>query len=146
LAWLPWVLSMARSAERAMLNTQGNQANSVGSQGAVLPAAGLQIRDGDPQFMHSPAYPSAITSDGAADCEAGQQGYPNAANKFTEFKNPNYQHVVEDPNHSEGSPSGPTYRRLDDQGKGDGLNPDHVPAGETFSAQPGGSGAKVATP
>ncbi|TML99992.1 MAG: MCE family protein [Actinobacteria bacterium] len=134
------------SAERAMLNTQGNQANSVGSQGAVLPAAGLQIRDGDPQFMHSPAYPSAITSDGAADCEAGQQGYPNAANKFTEFKNPNYQHVVEDPNHSEGSPSGPTYRRLDDQGKGDGLNPDHVPAGETFSAQPGGSGAKVATP
>ncbi|HEY3019583.1 MAG TPA: MlaD family protein [Solirubrobacteraceae bacterium] len=134
------------SAERAMLNTQGSQANSVGSQGAVLPAAGLKIQSGDPQFMHSPAYPSAIGSDGSADCEAGQQGYPSAGNRFTELNHVNYKHVVEDPGHSEAPASGPTYRRLDAEGKGEGLNPDHVPAGETFTAQPGGTGAKVATP
>jgi len=140
------------SAERALLNNAATQANGVGAQGAVLPAAGLKVRPsslpqgGDPQFFHSPAYGSAITPTGQADCELGQQGYPNAANPFTQLKNVNYRHVVNDPNHSEGPPSGPTYQRLDDNGKGLGLNPDHVPPGETFTAQPGGIGAQVPRP
>ena len=141
------------TAERALLNTQGAQANSVGSQGAVLPAAGLQVRrpglpgSGDPQFFHNPAYGNAIRPDGTADCELGQQGYGNGANPYTELKNPNYKHVVNDADHNEGPPSGPTYKRLDDNGKGTGgLNPSHVPPGETFSDQPGGTGAKVPRP
>ncbi len=141
------------SAERALLNTAGAQANSVGSQGAVLPAAGLQVRPsnlpggGDPQFFHNPAYGNAVRPDGTADCELGQQGYPNGANPFTDLKNVNYKHVVNDADHGEGSPSGPTYKRLDDNGKGTGgLNPGHVPPGETFTDQPGGSGAKVPRP
>ena len=120
---------------------------------AVLPAAGLNVRQsslpggGDPQFFHNPAYGSAITPSGQAHCEFGQQGYKSAANPFTDFKNVNYKHVVNDPWHSEGPPSGPTYKRLDDNGKGTGgLNPDHVPPGETFTAQPGGIGAQVPRP
>jgi|tagenome__1003787_1003787.scaffolds.fasta_scaffold20973295_2 ABC-type transporter Mla subunit MlaD len=135
------------TAERALLNSAGSQSNSVGSAGAVLPAAGLGIVSGDPQFLHSPAYPSAIAPDGSADCEAGQQGYPNAANKFTDLKHVNYQHVVADPNHQEGPPSGPTYKRMNADGKGEGgLGPARVPNGETFSYKPDGNGAQVAMP
>jgi len=136
------------TAERALLNSAGSQDNSVGSQGAVLPAAGLNVSNGDPQFLHSPAYPSAINPQGQADCEAGQQGYPNGANKYSDFKNPNYKHVVADPDHQEGPPSGPTYKRLDTNGKGEGgLNPDRVPPGETFDYKPDGPiAAQVAQP
>jgi ABC-type transporter Mla subunit MlaD len=135
------------SAERALLNGTGHQANSQGAQGAVLPAAGLQVTpDGDPEFFHSPAYGSAITPSGQADCELGQQGYPNGANPYTTLNNVNYKHVVNDAWHSEGPPSGPTYQRLDSNGKGVGLNPDHVPAGETFTAQPGGIGPQAPRP
>src|SRR5207247_5301120 len=57
------------TAERALLNSTGTQANSLGSQGAVLPAAGLRLRrdDNDPQFFHNPAYGNAIRPDGTAD-------------------------------------------------------------------------------
>ncbi|HEY3190720.1 MAG TPA: MlaD family protein [Solirubrobacteraceae bacterium] len=137
------------TAERALLNGTGTQANSMGSQGAVLPAAGLRLRrdDNDPQFFHNPAYGNAVRPDGTADCELGQQGYGNAANPYTELKNVNYQHVVNDADHSEGPPSGPTYKRLDASGKGEGgLNPARVPPGETFTDQPGGTGAQVPRP
>ena len=39
---------------------------------------------------------------------------------------------------------GPTYAHFDRNGKGVGLNPDHVPAGETFTDRPGGHGADIA--
>jgi hypothetical protein len=32
------------------------------------------------------------------------------------------------------------------EGKGHGLNPDHVPAGETFTDRPGGHGVDIARP
>jgi virulence factor Mce-like protein len=137
------------TAERAMLNNAGTQDNSQGSMGAVLPAAGYNVRhvgNNDPQFLHIAAYGSAISADGRADCEPGQQGYPSAANKYTQFRGVNYQHIVADPGHSDDL-SGPHYKRFDINGKGEGgLGPDRVPAGETFTAQPGGKGAQVPTP
>src|SRR3954454_2144007 len=131
------------SAERAMLNTAGAQANSVGSQGAVLAAGGRRgpppnlPGGGDPQFFHNNFGGSAVRPDGRADCEGGQQGYESAGNPYTDLNNVNYRHVFNDPIHSRAA-AGPTYRRLDDNGKGTGgLNPDHLPPGETFSFQPG---------
>jgi virulence factor Mce-like protein len=134
------------TAERAMLNNTGTQANSQGSMGAVLPAAGLEVNRGDdPQFLHVAAYGQAVTPDGKADCEAGQQGYPSAGNPFTELKNVNYKHVVADVPHNE-DVSGPHYKRFDREGKGEGgLGADRVPEGETFTNVPGGKGAQRAT-
>jgi virulence factor Mce-like protein len=141
------------TAERAMLNNtggnpaQGTQDNTTGAMGAVLPAAGMGVPQGtNPEFFHSPTYSAAVTPDGRADCEAGQQGYASAANRFTEYKHVNYQHLVEDPDHAR-TASGPHFKRYDINGKGEGgLGPDRVPPGETFDAQPGGTGAQVPTP
>jgi hypothetical protein len=41
---------------------------------------------------------------------------------------------------------GPTYAQFDKDGKGHGLNPARVPAGETFTDRPGGHGADIARP
>jgi virulence factor Mce-like protein len=134
------------TAERAMLNNTGNQDNSQGDQGAVLPAAGFGVRrasDNDPQFLHVAANAAAVTPDGRADCEAGQQGYPTAGNSLTPFKDPNYQHVVADVNHTK-DVSGPHYQRFDENGKGIGLGPARVPSGQTFTDQPGGTAPPIA--
>jgi phospholipid/cholesterol/gamma-HCH transport system substrate-binding protein len=133
------------TAERAMLNNTGAQDNSQGDMGAVLPAAGFGVRkqsDNDPQFLHVAAYGAAILPNGKADCEAGQQGYPTAGNSLTQFKDVNYRHVVADLNHTKDA-SGPHYQRFDINGKGIGLGPAGVPPGETYTDQPGGTGAQI---
>jgi virulence factor Mce-like protein len=134
------------TAERALLNSTGHQDNSEGSMGAVLPAAGHGVApDGDPQFLHSAAYGSALGSNGHADCEGGQQGYPSAGNPFTHLNDVNYKHVVNDPPHLREN-SGPTYQIFDDAGKGHGLNPDTPPVGTTWTPQPGGTAPKLEIP
>ena len=135
------------TAQRALLNSTGDQSNSTGSMGAVLPAAGLGVRgNGDPQFLHSSAYGSALGPDGKADCEGGQQGYPSAGNAFTDLHNVNYKHVVNDPPHTREN-SGPTYKHFDINGKGfGGLNPDQPPPGQTWTDQPGGTAPKMEIP
>jgi ABC-type transporter Mla subunit MlaD len=130
------------TAERAMLNSTGRQSNSIGSMGAVLPAAGLGVIEGDPQFLHVAAYGNAVNHQGEADCEGGQQGYPSAGNKHTELKHVNYKHVVADLDHFE-TTEGPHYKRFDREGKGEGgLGPARVPEGQTFTAEPGGRGER----
>jgi virulence factor Mce-like protein len=134
------------SAERAMLNNAGHQDNSMGDMGAVLPAAGFGVQrgnDNDPQFLHIAAYGSAVLPNGKADCEAGQQGYPSAGNSLTSLNDVNYRHVVADVNHTK-DVSGPHYNRFDINGKGEGgLGPAGVPTGETYTDQPGGTGAQI---
>jgi hypothetical protein len=134
------------TAERAMLNNAGNQDNSQGDMGAVLPAAGFGVRrtsDNDPQFLHVAANGAAVLPNGQADCEAGQQGYASAGNSLTPFANNNYRHVVADINHTKDA-SGPHYQRFDANGKGVGLGPARVPGGETFTDQPGGTAPPIA--
>jgi virulence factor Mce-like protein len=134
------------TAERALLNSTGHQDNSEGSMGAVLPAAGMNVNgDGDPQFLHSAAYGNALGPDGHADCEGGQQGYPSAGNRWTTFRDPNYQHVVNDAPHDR-EDSGPTYKKFRADGKpddGGALNPDTPAPGQTYTNQPGGKAPTI---
>jgi hypothetical protein len=88
-----------------------------------------------------PANANAIAPDGAADCEGGQQGYPNAGNPFTQLQDKNYKHVVVDVDHDE-TVEGPTYDRLDANGKGVGFGAARVPEGFTFAPKPDGKGLK----
>jgi hypothetical protein len=94
----------------------GPQPNNIGQQGAVQPANG---QNGGPEFLHGPTYGSAISSQGAADCETGQRGYPKKLNYF----DPQGRNLVSDP-HNPGD-QGPTF-----SGRA------RVPTGETFTRNP----------
>src|SRR5205807_1122819 len=80
---------------------------------------------------------SPTTNAGAADCEYGQRGYikrsPHA---------PPGLNVATDPHNEVGYPAGPTYAYEDAHG-GHGHGPTQVPAGETFTREPGGIGAQL---
>jgi phospholipid/cholesterol/gamma-HCH transport system substrate-binding protein len=106
-------------AQRALLNSAGRQDDSLGSMGANGPANGENVREGNAQYFHGPAYGAAVTETGEADCEVGQRGflYRNARNLKSRYR------VHVDAN----SPGvqGPTYA-----GRA------RVPAGETFSRRP----------
>ena len=74
-------------AQRALLQFGNHQANSVGNQGATAFANGYQAGDppdqgypGDAEYNHSPNYGAAVNSNGTADCEVGQRGYPAKVN------------------------------------------------------------------
>jgi virulence factor Mce-like protein len=100
------------------------QQNSISSYGAVRPAASGGATDpvthaafGDTVALHQSDYPRAVDEHGNADCESGQRGYPNEG-VFTDHRTPGNQ--------------GPTYKGIA-----------HVPAGETFSAEPDGIAPSV---
>ncbi len=74
-------------AQRALLQFGNHQANSVGNQGATAFANGYQPGDppdqgypGDAEYLHSPNYGAAINTNGTADCNVGQRGYPAKVN------------------------------------------------------------------
>jgi ABC-type transporter Mla subunit MlaD len=76
-------------AQRALINFANHQTNNVGDQGATQPANGYQPGDvpglsgtADAEYLHGPAYAAAIDSQGNADCEVGQRGYPAKLNYF----------------------------------------------------------------
>jgi virulence factor Mce-like protein len=105
--------------------------------------------DATKQYVHGNFYGGAITDKGDASCEAGQQGYMQRGNPYRDRTLPGdpYENVVVDhPINPNGIRLGPTFKKLDKQGKGSGLNPDHVPAGQTFTSRPGGLGALGDTP
>jgi ABC-type transporter Mla subunit MlaD len=143
----------AGQAQRALLNSPNHQTNNVGAMGATQPAAGLgqHPNDGAPEYLHGNYYGHAMMPDGTADCEAGQQGYVHGAAPFltdAQAGQPNakdYSQVVLDPGHIDYK-SGPSYKLLDRNGRGVGLNPDTLPKGETFTVEPGGIGVKVIRP
>lgn len=133
------------TTQRAMLNNAGQQQDSVGAQGATRPAAGLNVKEGTPQFLHGNTTSHAVGLNGEADCEAGQQGYIAGANRFTKLSNKNYKKVVIDAGHLE-TIEGPTFRKLDRNGRGVGLNIARTPPGQTSTVEPGGLGAQLDTP
>lgn len=124
------------TVERVLSNSGDQQANSVSTQGAAARANGEGVQPGGvPQFFHGQPYGRAVDEQGNADCEDGQRGYPNGplAKGLGPRDRQRFQHEVSDPR-TPGN-QGPTYRKLVD-GHGVGLNPSHVPAGETFDAEP----------
>jgi virulence factor Mce-like protein len=109
-------------AQRVLLNqTNGTQSNNVGSEGATAPVNG-GVPDsplGGDEFLHAQPYGAAIDTQGNADCETGQRGYPKKLNSF----DPQGRNLAVDP-HTPGS-QGTTF-----------AGRTHVPAGETFSRNP----------
>jgi virulence factor Mce-like protein len=99
-------------------------------------------------FLHANFFGSAVTPNGDANCEAGQNGYAKAANPYRDrsVKGDPYRNVSVDHPNLYGLRVGSTYANVDKQGRGSGRGPDHVPAGQTFTWRPGGLGADPPDP
>ena len=106
-------------SQRAMINSTGAQDNSLGSMGAVRPANGKNVREGNAQYFQGPVFTRAITDDGRADCEQGQRGF---IYRLSRYAPPEYR-IHNDPR----SPGvqGPTFA-----GRA------RVPEDQTFTALP----------
>jgi ABC-type transporter Mla subunit MlaD len=141
------------TTQRALLNFSPMGPNSLGAMGASHPVNGNATPSSEPPltqppgvaqaeaFYHNSINGSAVTNGGLADCETGQRGYINGSIPVSnKFGSPPYQHVVVDAHPPLGYRSGSTYAHLVN-GVGVGRGPDHVPAGETFTREPGGIGA-----
>jgi virulence factor Mce-like protein len=108
------------------------QENSMDSFGAARPVNGGSVDPvqkalfGDAAAFHGQQYGAAVTPTGEADCESGQRGYLDRL--ATGY--PSNLKIVVDPR-TPGA-QGPTYK-----GRA------RVPAGETFSSEPGGIAPKV---
>ncbi len=136
------------SSERALLNMAGGQPGTdvVGNGGANEFAHGKGALPGNAdQYLHDTFFGPAVDKDGNADCGAGQTGYVQASNPLRDksVDGDPYQGVVTEHFPTAGGRLGPTYAQLDRNAKGVGLNPDHVPAGETFTDRPGGRGTDI---
>ena len=138
------------SSQRALLNmaTQAPGSDGIGASGANEFAHGKGALPGRAeQYVHNNVYAPAVDAKGNADCGAGQTGYIQAYNPLRDksVKGDPYQGAVTERFPVTGR-LGPTYAQFDKEGKGHGLNPDHVPAGETFTDRPGGHGVDIARP
>jgi phospholipid/cholesterol/gamma-HCH transport system substrate-binding protein len=138
------------SSERALLNMAGTHtpgSDNVGNGGANEFAHGEgEQGESAEEFLHGNFYGPAVDKNGNADCGAGQTGYVQAYNPLRDksVKGDPYQGAVTERFPVVGGRLGPTYAQYDREGKGVGLNPDHVPAGETFTDRPGGHGPDIA--
>jgi hypothetical protein len=120
-------------AQRALLNSNGQQTNGIGSQNAVVPSNGVgyvpaSAPRGAKEYLHGQPYMAAIDHQGNADCEFGQFGYmrgrlATATVDGVTASPPKDFNVVVAP-HIPGD-QGPTYK-----GRA------RVPKGETFQAEP----------
>ncbi len=106
-------------AQRALLNSAGQQDDSLGTMGANGPANGKAVEQGNAQYFHGPPYGAAITDTGEADCEVGQRGF-----LYRDARNLKPQYTVQVDANNPGA-QGPTYR-----GRA------RVPDGETFTRRP----------
>jgi virulence factor Mce-like protein len=131
-------------AERALINDGADQADSVTSIGANEFANGKDVRPnngGVPEYLHGNTWGNmAVDDQGRANCQGGNAGYLAKGNRFSPYGK-RYERAAVDTPPYDGRPIGPNYLTFDKNGKGSGLTPDHVPAGQTFTAEPGGTGA-----
>ena len=142
------------SAQRALANNAGmaNPAenDSVQTLGANEYSHGREASDPSttPQDVHKQYYGQAINSDGTANCQAGQQGYLNSANPFRDRniggKGDVYKNAAVDGPPSDSPSVGPTFDTFDRAGIGSGRSASRVPAGQTFTDRPGGTGVDAA--
>jgi ABC-type transporter Mla subunit MlaD len=111
------------TAQRALINLANSaQPNNVGTVGATAPVNGggtTSLLSGGNAYFHAPPYGAAINTNGTADCETGQRGYPLKLNHF----DPQGRDLDTDV-HTPGS-QGPTFA-----GRA------RVPKGETYSRNP----------
>jgi ABC-type transporter Mla subunit MlaD len=127
------------SAEHAGQLSVGQENNSLGQMGAPVPANGEGVAPGaTPYRFHGEHWLHAVDANGNADCRRGQQGYVNRAFKFGD---PRF-HIDVDAQPPINYRLGPTYKTWVN-GHGQGLNPDHIPPGETFTTEAGGLSPKL---
>jgi ABC-type transporter Mla subunit MlaD len=115
-------------SQRTESKSAAPQTNNQGSMGAVEPVNGEGYNDqmarrGSNMHLHSTPYNHAITTTGAADCEAGQRGY---LRRFTTFPEERFQ-IQNRPDIP--GVQGPTYK-----GRA------RVLPGQTFAREPQGTG------
>jgi hypothetical protein len=130
-------------AQRALVNDGPDQKDSVTSIGANEFANGKDVKPnngGVPEYLHGNTWGNmAVDDQGRANCQAGNAGYLYKGNRFSPYGK-RYERAVVDTPAYDNRPIGPNYLQFDKSGKGSGLTPDHVPAGETFTTEPGGAG------
>jgi len=139
------------SQQRALLNQAPMNipgGDGIGQMGANEFAHGKESPEPGTvkTYLHNALFGPAVTKDGLANCGAGQQGYAQSSNPFRDRALPGdpYRDVfVETPDLDDQPRVGPSYAKYDKQGRGIGLNPDRVPAGQTFSHVPGGRALDV---
>jgi virulence factor Mce-like protein len=145
---------MTGGAERALLNQANGDPDSVVTQGANefahgAPANPVQhsTNGGRPQHVHNnTSGGDAIHENGTANCQKGQQGYAYGVNRFRPKGYDAYARAaVDQPVPDDSINFGPTFGKFDVNGRGVGLGPLRVPAGETFTRLPGGSAAQLPT-
>ena len=117
----------------------------MGSAGANTPANGIQVSPPNeiPEYAHGQPYAAAVNSNGTADCEANQRGYPTRIAKYVA---PKFL-VAADPHtpYKDGTLA-PVFKSFDDHTKPPSqraLDVTQVPPGETFTRDPGGIGAQL---
>ena len=99
------------------------------------------------QQLHGGFHGDAITADGSANCETGQQGYLNSANPFRNRGGGDpYKNVVVDHPSKPNVVVGPSFSKFDINGRGTALGPKRVPAGRTFTVRPGGTARDTPDP
>lgn len=131
---------------QAPMNTPGG--DGVGQMGANEFAHGMESPEPGTTktYLHNALYGPAVTKDGLANCAAGQQGYAQSHNPFRDRSvagDPYRDTFVDTPDVDDSPRVGPSYSKYDKQGRGIALNPDRVPAGQTFSYRPEGRALDV---
>jgi hypothetical protein len=120
--------------------TDNTQHDDLSTMGANEFATGRGPITGAPQHLHSDVYPYFVDKDGNADCLAAGGGYLWGWNPNDTTSDRFYRRAVVE--HAPGPRKGAPWVRFGRNGKATGqLGPDHVPAGETFTARPGGRAA-----
>jgi ABC-type transporter Mla subunit MlaD len=124
--------------QRTVTLSVGQQDNSYGTGGAVTPANGENASpNAVKNYYHAQPYADAVDPQGNADCEVGQRGWPRSMpNPYaTPGQTRRFGRVVGPVPPRTPGDQGPNYAKIID-GKGVGLGPAHVPAGETFTSTP----------
>jgi len=140
-------------SERALLNQGNGDPDNITKMGANEFVHGVPSDNpidhgnngGTPQFAHNNTTGGwAIHPDGTADCMKGQQGYAYGVNRFRPAGYDAYaRDVVDQPQFNDYPNFGPTWAHYDKNGHGSGANTLRVPAGETFTQNPGGIAAPL---
>ena len=128
--------------QRTITVDNSHQDNSYSDGGAVTPANGENLKEpnGTRQFFHAQPYAHAVDSQGNADCEVGQRGWPRSMfNKYGQAKR--FERVISPSVPRTPGDQGANYAKIEN-GQGVGRGPARVPPGETFTDEPE-TGARI---
>jgi|tagenome__1003787_1003787.scaffolds.fasta_scaffold20893798_2 ABC-type transporter Mla subunit MlaD len=128
--------------QRTISLDNDHQDNSYSNGGAVTPANGENLVEpnGTRQYFHAQPYAHAVDSQGNADCEVGQRGWPRSMfNKWGQAKR--FERVISPSVPRTPGNQGANYAKIEN-GQGVGRGPSRVPPGETFTDEPE-TGARI---